>query len=182
MTSQQWHLYSLKRQSGLSLFEIVLVILIIGVLMSMAVDRLVLLQIETERVSVQHVIGTLDSAVYVQTAETVLKQGLASLRTLENTNPMGYLAKLPHNYVGVRTGDAARNVAVSNWYFDPVKEVLVYRVKNKKYFESDIEGEPRIRLKLTLVYRDGVESSRGNNIQGIKLRSLHKYNWKTIEE
>lgn len=172
----------LDKQRGFSLFEMVLVVLLIGVLVTIAVDRLLQLQIEAERISVRHVIGTLESAVYLQVAEMVVKQGLDSVRQLENANPMDYLQKLPNNYVGVKNSEAASQVPVLNWYFDSVDDVLVYKVQNKKYFESEIEGEPRIILKLFLVFRDDVKSRRSSNIQGIKLGSLHEYSWKIIDE
>ncbi len=182
MTVTRYYQARLSNQHGFSLFEIVVVILLIGVLVSAAIDRLLQLQIETERISVKHVIGVLESAVYMQTAEIVLRQGLGSLREMENTNPVDYLEKPPDNYAGKKSGAAAEGVPVSNWYFDSVKHVLVYKVKNIKYFESDIQGEPRIQLKLFLIYRDGIKSDRNTNIQGVKLSSLYKYNWKRIDE
>lgn len=175
MTANQCYQAGLNHQRGFSLFEMVIVILLIGILMSLAIDRLIMLQVEAERVSVQHVMGSLDSAVYVETAEIVLKEGLAAMRKLEHTNPMDYLAKLPHNYVGVKSSEAARDVPVSSWYFDSDNDVLVYTVKNKQYFETDIEGEPRIQLKLSLVYRD---NNRNSNIQGVRLEKSNEYSWK----
>jgi hypothetical protein len=160
----------------------VIVILLIGMLMSMAIDRLLQLQIEAERVSVQHVIGVLDSALNLQIAEMVIKRGLESLRELENTNPMDYLAKQPYNYAGIKSGNAAAGMPDESWYFDAEKDVLVYKVKNRKYFESDIEGEPRIVLRLAVVYSDDVSGKNGSNIQGVRLENLNQYSWKVIDE
>lgn len=181
MIDKQCH-HGYLRQQGFSLFEIVVVVLLIGVLMSMAIDRLLVLQVEAEKVSVKHVIGTIDSAVYLQVAEIVLKEGLGSMRKLENTNPMDYLARLPENYVGVKTGQAARDVLPASWYFDSVNKTLVYKVENIENFESAIDGTPSIILKLSLLYRGNVISSRNGNIQGIKLKSLHDYNWKSVKD
>lgn len=181
MTVQKRYQASLNKQHGFSLFEMVVVVLLIGVLVSIAIDRLLLLQIEAERVSVRHVIGALESAVYIQTAEIVLKQGLAAMSKLENTNPMNYLGEQPYNYRGVKTADESRKVPAANWYFDAENDELVYKVKNKKYFVSEKQHEARIRLKLSLLYREGNETDESSAIQGVRLEKLHEYSWKLPE-
>ena len=181
MTRHQCYRVNCDRQYGFSLFEMVVVVLLIGVLVTLAIDRLIQLQVETEKISVRHVIGALDSAVYVQTAEIVLKQGLEAMRQMENTNPMNYLGERPFNYRGVKTGVAATNVPVENWYFDPVSAELVYKVRNAEYFVSEIQGDARIRLKLSLVYRDDIDSDSAGTVQGVRLKKLHDYSWKLTE-
>ena len=100
-------------QRGFSLFELVVVVLLIGVLMSFAMDRLMRMQVDAERVSVQYVIGALESAVNLQVAEIVVRQGLDAIRSLQDRNPMSFLSKTPVNYIGVGkktrlTGSASR--------------------------------------------------------------------------
>lgn len=136
----------LSKQQGFTLFEIVIVVLIIGVLMTFAIDRMLQLQITAERVSVQHMIGTLSSAVNLQGAELVVEKGLGSLKSLENTNPMQYLSELPYNYIGIKSDSTSGQLPTQSWYFDPQLSILVYTVQNKNYFESSLEGVPRIRL------------------------------------
>lgn len=181
MVIKQCYRVRLDKQHGFSLFEMVVTILLIGVLVSAAIDRLLQIQIDAEKHSVMRVIGILESAVYLQVAEMVVKEGLNSLQTLENANPMDYLQKLPSNYVGVKEGGEIGRVPFSSWYFDPTDDVLVYKVRNTKYFESDIEGEPRIKLKLSLVYSNDIKR-RDSSIQGMKLESLHEYHWRFFNE
>jgi prepilin-type N-terminal cleavage/methylation domain-containing protein len=161
-------------QRGFSLFELVVVVLLIGVLMSLAMDRLMRMQVDAERVSVQYVIGALDSAINLQVADIVVRQGLGAIRSLEKQNPMTYLSKTPANYTGIVVDDATDWQRASGWYFDSDKKILVYTVKNTDYFQSSVNGRPRIRLQLRLIYQSDGEN---RSIRGIKLQSLDEYRW-----
>lgn len=171
-----------RHQKGFSLFEIIVVVLLIGILMSMAIDRLLVLEVEAEKVSVKYVMGNLDSAVYLQAAEIVVKQGLGALKQLENRNPMMFLAQMPENYVGIKSGESASRVPTASWYFDPQIDALIYKVENKEFFESTIEGEPRIMFRLSLLYKEEGRKKTNSYIQGVRLESLHDYNWKIATE
>ena len=167
-----------SRQSGFTLFEIVVVILIIGVLVTFAIDRMLQLQIDAERVSVQQVVGVLNAAVNLQAAELVVSKGVDSIRSLANTNPMQYLQELPYNYIGLKNDSSAVNNPQGNWYFDPEQEVLVYTVKNTNYFETALPGTPRIRLKVELVYENGINSINKGRVRGVTVHALDTYRWK----
>ena len=99
----------LKKQHGFTLFELIVVILLVGVFMSFAIDRMLRIQIDAERVSVQQTIATLKSAVILQVGEMVVNNGINSIATLENTNPMNYLQELPYNYSGLKSDQEAAN-------------------------------------------------------------------------
>lgn len=159
---------------GFTLFEFTIVILLIGVMMSFAIDRLLQLQIDAERTSVQQIIGTLSSAVNLQVAELVVEHGLESIKSLENTNPMNYLSELPYNYSGNKSDKDAGQHASGIWYFDSNQSVLVYKVKNTNYFESTLKSTPRIRLKVMLISKDKTR----RHIRGVTVKSLNNYHWK----
>ena len=168
---------NLKKIQGFTLFELVVVILLIGIFMIFAIDNLLRLQVDAERVSVQHISGSLNSAINLQAADLVLKQGLASLQTFENTNPMDYLSELPFTYIGLHSDLAAASVPNNSWYFDPDQKILVYKVKNRNYFSSELSGTPRIRFRIIPVYRNNLINDPTTAIQGIHLQSLDNYNW-----
>jgi hypothetical protein len=87
---------------------------------------------------------------------------------------MIYLSKTPANYTGVGMDDANDWQRASGWYFDPEKKILVYNVKNTDYFHSSVEGRPRIRLQLHLIYQD---DDANQSIRGVRLQSLDEYHW-----
>lgn len=165
-----------KKQQGFTLFELVVVILLVGVFMIFAIDRMLRIQIDAERVSVQQTIAALKSAISLQTAELVVSKGLASIATLKNTNPMNYLQELPYNYIGMKSDRQASQYPAASWYYDPQLNVLVYTVKNGNYFVSSVAGAPRIRLKIEMVYQGRVRSE--DKIRGVSLDSIDDYFWK----
>ena len=168
----------LSKQHGFSMFEIVVLVLLIGVLIITFIDRILRLQIDAERVSVQHMIGTLNSAVNLQVAEMVVNRGLDSIRSLENTNPLSYLSELPQSYVGIKSDAEAEQHPVASWYYDPAQNILVYKVKNKNYFETSLPGTARIRLKIELIYKEVISRGQGSRVQAISVKSLDAYHWK----
>ena len=138
----------LKKQHGFTLFELIVVILLVGVFMSFAIDRMLRIQIDAERVSVQQTIATLKSAVILQVAEMVVNKGINSIATLENTN------------------------------YDSQQDILVYKVKNTKYFASSLPGTSRIRLKVVAIYRNEASHSDNSAVRGISIKSMDDYFWK----
>jgi len=167
-----------SRQRGFSLFEIVVVVLLIGVLMSIAIDRMLQLQIAAEKVSVQQFLGNLRGAINLQAADLVLHKGMASVRSLENSNPIQYLQELPENYLGVKSDRNAGRLKKGSWFFDPNENILVYIVDNTDYFETDLPGTPRIRFRVSLIYKDNADARRDNSIRGVAVKSLDNYHWK----
>ena len=167
-----------NKQHGFSLFELVVVVLLVGVFMTFAIDRMLRLQIEAERVSVQRVIASLKSAVNLQAAEMVVNEGINSIKTLERTNPMNYLQEQPYNYLGTKNDSQAGDHPLASWYYDPALSALVYKVKNTDYFVSRLSGTPRIRLKVEAIYKQDHSHKENTKVRGISLNSMDDYFWK----
>lgn len=166
-----------NKQHGFSLFELVVVVLLVGIFMIFAIDRMLRIQIDAERVSVQHVIASLKSAVNLQAAESVVSKGLSSIRTIENTNPMNYLQELPYNYLGAKNDQQVNHYPLASWYYDPLLNILVYKVKNINYFVSTLPGTPRIRLKIEMIYQQEAGHGQNKKVRGISLKSMDDYSW-----
>ena len=166
-----------NKQHGFSLFELVVVVLLVGVFMTFAIDRMLRLQIDAERVSVQQVIASLKSAVNLQAAEMVVNKGINSIKTLESTNPMNYLQELPYNYLGTKNDGQADDYPLASWYYDPVLSILVYKIKNTDYFDSSLPGTPRIRLKVEAIYQQDISHKKNNQVRGISLNNMENYSW-----
>ncbi|MDT8281175.1 MAG: prepilin-type N-terminal cleavage/methylation domain-containing protein [Gammaproteobacteria bacterium] len=168
----------IRKQQGFTLFELVVVVLLVGVFMTFAIDRMLRIQIAAERVSVQQTIAALKSAVTLQVAEMVVNSGLNSITTLENTNPMNYLQELPYNYSGLKSDQEVAHFPPASWYYDPLQNILVYRVKNTPYFTTSLAGTPRIRLKIEVIYGQEVSHRKSENIRGVTVKSMDDYSWK----
>ena len=81
-----------RHGSGFSLLELVVVIAIISVLLAVAIVKLWPLQVEAERVAMEHVLGSLRSALGIKVADYFVRNDVAGVRTLTDTNPMDRLS------------------------------------------------------------------------------------------
>ncbi|TAM44452.1 MAG: prepilin-type N-terminal cleavage/methylation domain-containing protein [Gammaproteobacteria bacterium] len=170
------------KEGGFSLFELLVVIIIISILMILAIQRLLALQVDAERVVMESVVGSLRSALGIKVAETFVRQGPASLATLESSNPMNLLAEVPANYLGEL--DSSMDPALlerGNWYFDTGNRNLVYLVNNSGYFSGGMPDPTRARFAIRIVYSDkngnGVYDAGADVIEGLRLAPLESYRW-----
>jgi prepilin-type N-terminal cleavage/methylation domain-containing protein len=166
---------------GFSLLELVIVIVIISVLLVMAISRLLALQVDAERVTMEMVAGTLRSAIGMKVAQSIVELKVAELSALEGSNPMAQLAETPQNYLGERDGVDPAALEDGNWYFDRQAKVLVYLVRNKGFFTGGQPNPPRARFALRLVYSDkngnGVFNPGVDAIEGLRLSPVETYSW-----
>ena len=166
---------------GFSLLELVIVIVIISVLLVLAVSRLLALQVDAERVTMETVAGTLRSAVGMKVAQSIVRSKVADLKAFEGSNPMDLLAEVPRNYLGEQDGVDPATLEDGNWYFDKRAKSLVYLVRNKGFFSGGLSNPPRAGFAVRLVYSDrngnGVFDQGKDEIEGLRLSPVEKYSW-----
>jgi len=170
-----------KRFRGFSLLELVVVIVIISFLLVIAISRLLSLQAEAERVSMETVAGTLRSALGMKVAESIVKYRTATLAELEGSNPMDRLAELPKNYLGELDGVDPASLEDAHWYFNTRDRTLVYLVRNKDRFSGGLDNPPRARFAVRLVYtdknRNGRFDARVDKVEGLRFSAVEPYQW-----
>ena len=166
---------------GFSLLELVVVIVLIAFLMVIAIARLLALQAEAERVTMETVAGTLRSALGMKVAESIVRHELNGLGALEASNPMDRLAEVPTNYLGEIDRPDPNRLADGSWYFDRSERTLVYLVRNKAHFSGGATNPPRARFEVKLLYddenRNGKFDAGLESIEGLRLAPLEPYRW-----
>ena len=166
---------------GFSLLELVIVIVMISVLLVLAISRLLALQVDAERVTMQTVVGTLRSSIGMKVAESIVKSKVAGLAKFAGSNPMNLLAETPHNYLGEFDGVDPASLADGNWYFDKRTRMLVYLVRNKGFFAGGLPNPPRASFTVKLVYSDkngnGLFDQGIDEIEGLRLSPAEPYSW-----
>ena len=167
--------------SGFSLLELVIVIVIVSVLMVFAMSRLLALMVDAERVTMETVAGTLRSAIGMKVADHIVKSKVSELSAFEGSNPMALLAETPHNYLGELDGADPAKLEDGSWYFDKRDKTLVYLVRNKGFFTGGQSGPPRARFAVRLVYSDsngnGVFDPGADTVEGLRMTPVEKYSW-----
>jgi general secretion pathway protein G len=174
-----------RASAGFSLLELVVVIAIIAVLMAIAVSKYLALAVEAERVMMESVLSTLRVAVNMKMAEDIVEGRINDVRLLENSNPMDRLQQTPNNYAGELDGTETAGVPSGTWYFDRAEHTLVYRVHNVNYFQTVLEGLPRARFRVRVLFqdRDGdrVFDGTKDKLEGVVVTPLEPYRWLSYE-
>jgi len=172
----------LKRKcGGFSLLELVIVVVLISFLATLAISRLLAVQVDAERVTMETVAGTLRSALGMKVAESIVKYQVPGLSKLEGSNPMDLLAETPRNYLGEFDGVDPATLQDGSWYFDKRTKTLDYLVRNKGFFTGGASNPPRARFAMRLVYSDkngnGVFDRGVDEVQGLRLSPVEAYSW-----
>lgn len=164
---------------GFSLFELVVVLTLIGVLIAVAIDKLPAWQSGAEQAAVESVAGSLRSALGIKVASHVARNEMAGIVALEGSNPMELMAEVPDNYAGVRQGGEAASMAGGQWYYDSSARQLVYRVRTG--FASGSSETAELRFAVRLVYedrnRDGRFDLGRDSLGGVRLEQVQDYAW-----
>ena len=168
------------RNKGFSLFELVVVLTVIGVLIALAIDRLPAWRGEAERTAVENIAGSLRSALGMKVASYLVQGDMAGIEALVGSNPMTQLAEVPGNYAGARSGADAAAVEGGQWYFDAVARQLVYRVRNTGAAAAQGMGG-QVRFQVQLVFEDRNRNGRyekaTDQLYGVRLAEVQSYAW-----
>jgi type II secretory pathway pseudopilin PulG len=170
---------SLHAARGFTYLELVIVIIIISTLLYVAIDRLLRLEVEAERASMQQVIGILQSALAMAMAEQIAKGDIPAMKKYINTNPMNLLAQQPENYLGAHRAEPDP-LPTGSWYFLTSSKSLIYRVRNQEYFATASNRHDGVELKILPVYDDNNRNGRfdaGDTLKGLRLQPLEAYHW-----
>ena len=169
------------RHRGFSLFELVVVIGIVALLAALFLSRIPAWQARAEMAAMEHVVGSLRSALTIKVAQFIARGNAAGIPSLAGSNPMDRLSETPGNYLGVLTGEDAASVNGGHWYFDAHQRTLVYRVRHEAYFSGGLAHRPGARFFVHLIYQqDGGRRARQRQRQvvGVRLAPLEPYAWR----
>jgi len=166
---------------GFSLLEMVVVVVAIGILAGLALERLVPLIGQAERVAFIRVRGQLQNALMLETAQRLVRGESRLVPRMAGSNPMDYVLQAPANYLGSYENPAHEEMPTSHWYFDEGRGHLVYRVGSRAKFEADVGPRDRAEFRVQLAYRDGngngsYEAS-ADIFDGVWLKSVYPYRW-----
>jgi len=170
-----------NRARGFSQFELVVVIILISILATVAMSSMWSWRSEFERTLIQTVSGNIRSALGLETAQLALHNKLNQLSKLAGSNPFSLLAQKPDTYLGELSDTHPDTQKQGVWYYSKEQRVLIYTIKYSDSFKSTLEGQPRIRLKIKLIYSDKNVNLRYDPgidaISGLDLIPLDKYQW-----
>lgn len=171
------------RPRGFSLLELAIVIVVVSLLTVVAVDRMLRLRFEAERVMMESMLTGLRSALTIEFAGAALRGRTRAVTAgAAGSNPMLLLAERPDTYAGEYAAADPDSVAPGTWYFDTKERHLVYVVRFPEYFESGISGRPRARFRVVPDFDDldgdGRFDPARDASRGLRLVPVEPYRWR----
>lgn len=126
---------SAARQSGFTLWELILVVVLVVLLFMATIENLLPLRGAAERAQVQHTVGALRSALGMQAAERVLRERSTGLVSLTAENPLEWLAVTPPQ-APADADSSLEAMPAGTWNWLPQSNMLAYRLKYPEYVEG----------------------------------------------
>lgn len=168
---------------GFSLLELLIVMVIISVLTIVAIDRLLRLRFEAERVMVDSMLSGLKSALYIEFAGAAARGRPDALAAKAgDINPMKLLAERPETYAGEYAAADPASVAPGSWYFDTRERHLVYVPRFPEQLVTALPGPPRARFRVEADYDDRDRNGRfdlgRDSARGLRLVAVEPFSWK----
>lgn len=172
----------MRDERGFSLLELLIVIVVVGVLAVVALERLLRLRFEAERVMVQSMVSGLRSALYIDFAGAAARGRAEAMAQARGSNPITRLSELPATYVGELSGADPATITPGSWYFDAREGHLVYVVRFPEQFMSPLGAPARARFMVELDYDDldgnGRFDARRESMHGLRLVPVEPFSWR----
>lgn len=185
------NLKSRSRQSGFSLFELLVYLLIASILFAAAANRYQGYPAEAERANFLAVLSQLKAGVNLQMMRMIASADWTQARqeAIAGTNPMDLMLETPSNYLGEFAFVDVTALPQRVWYFDSSAGELVYIAENSDNLYIIQDGvalaSNQIRLRIENVYdRSGIvddpdaADNRGR-WQGLMLAPVIPYEWRS---
>ena len=144
-------LYPVGSRRGFTLFELVVVIVIISILAGLFMNRVMFYQELAEKTAMEQMAGTVQNALLMQYGKILTRGQTDDIPAMAIDNPMHWLQRKPRNYAGEFYGATPESAAPGNWMFDLKSRELIYVLQHTAHFKPGKDGLPWIRFHV--VYR-----------------------------
>jgi len=166
-----------KTARGFTLFELAIVAMLTSILLATLLTRVLFYQEQAEKAAVKQVAGGLQSALILQHGRLLTHGAANKLRALSTENPMQWLTKPPHNYVGEFYGITSQTIAPGNWAFDLQSRQLVYAVAHRDYFTPKTQDDYLIRYQINIEQHSAIKTTANSRASSIAFSPVKSYQW-----
>lgn len=167
-----------SRQTGFSLFELIVYMLISSIMFAAAFNRYQAYPAEAERANFTAILGQLKVGVNLKMIMAVTSGSGDERAALAGSNPMDLMLQTPGNYLGAFSSVDESELPRRSWYFDDTFGELVYLAdRADNLYAVTPQGRissDRIRLHIVDIYTDSGERPRW---QGVSLEAVEPYEW-----
>lgn len=167
------------RAQGFTLIELMIVVSVVAVLATTALDKLFWYQGQAEKANMEYTATMIKSGLWMRAASLMMADHAADIPALAEQNPIDLLAQKPENYLGAINNGNADALDSGNWFYDVPTRQVVYIVGHRRDFRPEVAEDFTVRYGMKVLYGE-IESTPGHKapyIAGIALVPLSKYTW-----
>jgi prepilin-type N-terminal cleavage/methylation domain-containing protein len=142
----------LKRDDGFTLIELVVIIVVLGILASVAIPKLFSVTKEAEIAAVNNMVSSLEGALSVYVSKQYVNG-----QSIVIHNPFDDLSNAPSNYAGVNDPVGPTNTPNGKWSYRPTGNWIVYNPNSAVVGGWTSGGERFIAYQVQVV-TDGTDT------------------------
>lgn len=189
--------YSISKLSReLSRFEMIIVIIMIVILMIVFAQKLDMIASRAEQLRFIYTTSALRQGMSNVLIKYIVERDAKLIAELNTKSPYRLALtgtykineddysveadEIEHGYLGEFVEPPINQLPGGKWYFNQTSGYLVYLVDNTDYFNTNLEGRPRIRVSVSLQFvdRDGDNKyTKNDSVSGINVRVLDNPVW-----
>ncbi|HWW70340.1 MAG TPA: type II secretion system protein [Duganella sp.] len=137
-----------QKQRGASLLEFAVVVVIVGILTTVLLQRLLHYQGEADAAAMRLTVANLRTALEIKVAYGKLPGGTTDLTMLAEQNPFDWLKDKPANYVGEYFSPSDTDIGEGNWVFDRSDKSVIYLLNISSHFLDAPTKRLKFKVKL----------------------------------
>jgi hypothetical protein len=150
-----------------------LYVAIVGVLAAVLLERLLTYAEAAEKAAMEITISNIQGALYAKLAYHALRGEVASMESLPRQSPFAVAGMRSANYLGEFDGSPPVADQSGKWYFDRLRNELIYRPNLARHFSSGAGEEPERIVRLRMELKGG----SGTIYHAVSLRPVVPYRW-----
>ena len=158
--------------AGFTLFELIVVICVAGVIAVIATDRFLYLEERAEKAAMERVLAGIKMGLQIRMAEMLMTNQQPRVAVLETENPLHWLQEPPANYAG----EYAAPAKPGYWYYAAPEHALAYLPNNSAYLDTGQSGSKELWFRIAIRYETSAVTG-GRIPAGIGLAPVQGYKW-----
>lgn len=165
------------RLRGFSLFELMVVVIVVGIVGLIFFSRVLVYQEIAEKTAVEITVMHLRSSLRYRTAELMLQHKEKEIINLVGGNPMQWVEMPPPGYIGELKQVQWDRIAPGSWYFDRDKGEIVYRVRRGAHFNPGSAAPQKLHFRIVASSKQLSTDGSTAYVEGAHLQLLESYEW-----